>query len=207
MSQPKSPPKITPEIILAALDQQDPSALKLLINAIDTIANKVIAGALLKKRVYRRCDVRQTKLDLLQEARLKLFADKGKILRDWNPEEGELDPYLGVIISHLAMDWCRRRFEHLSVDDGDNPPDPPGPDSDNPERQVAMRQAMRLLLREMRAQCTTRMQQEMFHLIVELGLTTDEICTRTGMTPDAAYKWRERFKKLASETIERVLSD
>ena len=195
---------ITPDIIERAL-AGDEQALSLLVEAIDHAARPAIGAVLRRRQIWLAHDAKTEMDDRLQDLLVKLWSNDGKRLREWDPMKGSFEKYIGVIAKRAAIDHYRTPREQLSYDDEDAPDITD--DARTPEAQVAKLDVEQKIVEGLRAKLKTEQQRQMFGLLIEQGLTVDEICKQKGMSNDAVHHWREFFKKLANDVRKEIDSD
>lgn len=200
------------EITLALLQRGiagDRSALRDVLAAITPVVQARAARALLRYGGGARRDVRQEVEDLTQQVFLALFADDARALRQWDPARGlSLPNFVGllaerevitIVRSRRKNPWTEEPTEHDELDRG--------PDSDRgPERIAASRETLAAVLGRLRERLNER-GHDLFRWLVVEGRAVEEVCSMTGMTPDAVYAWRTRFARLVREIAEDLASD
>lgn len=138
--------------------------------------------------------------DVVQDVMLKLFAERGRVLRAWDPERGlTLRGFLRRVVrfhvlqlfrSSVKNPWRDRLTEgHLEV---------AGEDSDAVLHQLWLWEVRDLLL----AEENDHGRALYMGLFVE-HRSAEDVGEQHNMTRDAVYQWRSRFKRRAS----RLLAD
>ncbi len=200
-----------PAIITTALIERalagDQEALSLLLEAIDGAARPAIGALLRERKIYRTRDVRTEMEDRLQDLLAKLWADNGKRLRDWDPNKpgaASFDTYIGKIAKNAACDHYKKPRETLLDDDTDAVE--AADDRPSPEDQVGTKDYYRKILDGMKAECTTPQKKDLFSLIVEEGLTVEEICDAKINTTIVAFPCCDPMSLFALATAKLRLS-
>lgn len=194
---------ITVQHIERALRGERESMMTLL-DELERIIHARVAKVLCRRGTSNRSGIRNDLIDVSHDVLEKLFKENGAILRSWDPALGPLAAYVGRIAENLATSSLRKIREQLSIDDEhDSAP----PSSQDPHRLVESRELYRAILEGMRARLTTPTQRTMFQMIVVDELSVDEICRRSGMTPDAVHQARTRLRRLGEEVRAQVMSE
>ncbi|HEY0782630.1 MAG TPA: hypothetical protein VGE98_09260 [Thermoanaerobaculia bacterium] len=141
---------------------------------------------------------RQQVEDLVQDIFCHLFANDGKVLRSWRPELGlSLVNFVGLVAKRQTLSVLRSPRRSPLTEDPTDPDDLDGPSgAASPEREVASREQLSLLLKKLREKLSD-LGWTMFDLLFIQELDVDEVVQRTGQTPDAVYAWRSRLRQLA----------
>lgn len=146
-------------------------------------------------------NVRQELEDIVQDLLLRLFADEGKILRDWDPERGAtLEQFLGLVAerhvasqlrSHRRNPWTEDPTiaELLSEREDVTP---------SVEMRFASREMCIVILDRLRARLSPLALQLFYALVVE-GRDADAVSAETKIPKRALYNWKNRLLKVANE--------
>jgi RNA polymerase sigma-70 factor (ECF subfamily) len=143
-------------------------------------------------------DVRQEVEDLTQEIFLQLFADRGRVLRTWQPERGlTLLNFVGLVAERQATSILRSGRRSPWKEDPTLAGELDGPaDTPEPEQVTASREELRLLLGRLTEELTP-LGRQLFDLLFLQDLSPEEAVHRTGLSADAIYAWRSRLRRLA----------
>lgn len=143
--------------------------------------------------------------DVVQDVMLKLFADRGRVLRTWDPERGlSLRGFLRRVVRfhvlQLFRSSAKNPWRDNPVDNVDNAEvDTAG---DEPDQSGAL--LHQLWLWEVRdlllAEETDHGRALYMGLFVEQR-SADEVGALHEMSRDAVYQWRSRFKRRASRLL------
>ncbi len=136
--------------------------------------------------------------DVVQDVMLKLFADRGRVIRTWDPERGlSLRGFLRRVVrfhvlqlfrSSVKNPWRDRLTEsHVEV---------VGDDSDATLHQLWLWEVRDLLL----AGENEHGRALYVGLFVE-HRSAEDVGEQHNMTRDAVYQWRSRFKRRASRLL------
>ncbi len=155
--------------------------------------------------------VRQEVEDLTQEVFLALFADDGKVLRDWQPERGlSLANFVGLVAERQTASILRSGKRSPWKEDPTLTAELDGSDdTSGPEKEAASRQVLRRLLQRLNDELSP-LGRHLFDLIFLRELSVPEVERKIGMKPDAIYAWRSRLRRLANELrteVEESLSE
>jgi len=184
----------------------DGKATDALLEAFDRAARPAIGAVIRRAWVHRRVrDANADMKELLQDVFVKLWKNNGEHLLEWDPNLGSFNTYIGRIAERHAIDKYRGPGKKFAEND-DDVPDAPD-EKETPEQQTEMMDFRRKILDGMRGHLKGTKQQQMFSLLVEQGLTVEEICRQSGASADSVYQWREFFKKLAGEVRNEIASN
>ncbi len=140
---------------------------------------------------------RQEMLDLVQDVFVVLFADDLKVLRSWDPQRGlSLRGFVGLVgFRHvLSALKTKRRNPYAAMLVASDVLDAQRPLAGDLAGEVANREELDLVLREIRAQFSER-DLVLFRILYLEGGDTEDACAITGMRRGAVYAWRGRLKK------------
>lgn len=156
-----------------------------------------VAAALDRRRgLGRGRDVRQEVLDLVQEVFLALLADDGRILRRWNPDAGlGLRGFARMVARHQVASILRsgRRSPWSDDPTEDAALEAEAPPTE-PVRRLESRAQLDALLDRLRAELDTR-GWLLFERLYLDGAPAEAVGGELGMSRDAVYAWRTRFKR------------
>ncbi len=182
------------------------NATDVFLEAFDRAARPAIGAVIRRAWVHRRLrDADADMKELLQDVFIKLWENNGKRLLAWDQNLGSLNTYIGRIAENHAIDRYRGPGKRLTdnTDDVSDPPD----ETENPEQQTETMNFRRKILDGMKGNLKGTKQQQMFGLLIEQGLTVEDIRLQTGASEDAVYKWREFFKNLAEKIRNEIESN
>lgn len=187
----------TPEALRHALAGHEP-ALGALIDRLTPLIQVRVARVLLRRATGGDGGrLRQELEDLVQEVLLALFADGGKVLRNWQRDRGlSFANYVGLVTERRVASILRSgkktwREALAPTESLDGPAPGPGV-----ERDVASRDTLRRLLGRLRDELSPTGWQ-MFELLFVHERTVDEVRAATGMSAAAIYAWRSRLRRRA----------
>ncbi len=195
------------ESLIAQALAGDQPALRDLVDLLTPVIQARVARALLASRAPSDGHpVRPQVEDLTQDVFLLLFADGGRVLRTWRPEEGlSLENFVGLVARRRALSWLRsgRRssWREDPTLDGPEPPEPAA--AEDLEEAAASREATRLLLRRLQEELSP-LGWRLFELLLVQERSVEEVERRTGMSRDALYAWRSRLRRLARRLLGEI---
>lgn len=193
------------ELVQRALAGSRSDMLELL-RLIRPVIQARAARALLRRREQRAGrDVRQDVEDLTQDVLASLFAERGKVLTEWDQSRGlGLLGYVGLVAERNVASILRSKRRNPWTDE-------PAPDSSLETRAGAEGGLeLRLLERDQLARLLVKLDEQLtdrgrqlFQLLVVEEVPVEEICRTFSMTAEAVYAWRSRLcrsaRKLAAE--------
>lgn len=137
--------------------------------------------------------------DAVQQVVLRLLSSGPRILQNWEPERGlSLNGFLGLYAARVASSWARsgRRSGW-----GERPMPPEfferawgEPQDGRMEARAALRAIWDVLTERLDGRSL-----RLFRAVVVLDQPTDVICREFGMTPNAVYCVRRRYRQLIKE--------
>lgn len=182
----------------------DRAALCELVDLFSPVIQKRVARVLLARRQGAASgrDIHQETQDLSQEVFLTLFADDGRVLRNWSPERGlSLPNFVGLVAERRAGCILRSgkhspwRDDPTLIEELDQADDDRGP-----EMAAASRQTLELLLERMK-EALSPLGRQLFELLFLRELTPDEVANRTTLSLAAVYAWQSRLRRLARRLL------
>jgi RNA polymerase sigma-70 factor (ECF subfamily) len=193
-------------LVAGALAGEEP-ALQGLVDLLTPVIQARVARALLASRPpHDGRPVRPQVEDLTQEVFLLLFADGGRVLRSWRPEQGlSLENFVGLVARRRALSFLRsgRRSSWREDPTLDEPAAPEPAAAADLEKEAASREAMRLLLRRLQEELSP-LGWHLFELLLVQERSVEEVERRTGMSRDALYAWRSRLRRLARQLLAEI---
>ena len=188
----------------------DRAAVRSLVAELRPILQARAARALLRRRhAARDRDARQELHDLVQQVFLVLFADSGRVLKQWDEQRGlSFANFVGLVTEREIASILRRRRRDPWGEDPTEVEDLAriGGTDRGHETQVISRDLLRRLVSSVKARLSDR-GLELFHWIILEDRSVEEVCALAGMTPDAVYAWRSRLARLLRELAAEILSD
>jgi RNA polymerase sigma-70 factor (ECF subfamily) len=165
-----------------------------------------VVRSVMRNRLRGAADPGSMVEDGTQELFLRLFADRGRVLRRWSPAAGlPLERYVALVADRLAVSlvraWARGR-DHATLEEVANTltaGDPP------PDQWLHSRQALGLLFDALAARLSP-LGRRLFELLFVEERSTESICEATGISADSVYAWRSRLRRRALELVALVES-
>lgn len=188
---------------------KDRRAVHVLVATLAPIVQSRAARVLLVRGAARACSVREEVRDMSQHVFALLFANEGRILRQWDPERGmSLANFVGLIAEHevTAVVRSRRKSPLTEVPVPDDELEEGEDSTRGPERVAASREILTAVLEAIRAQLSD-LGLQLFELLFVQGRSVQEVCAATGKSEDAVYAWRSRLGRLAAKAAEKLMSD
>jgi RNA polymerase sigma factor (sigma-70 family) len=187
---------LTSARIHQALDG-DRAALSQLVRELLAILKVEIARFLHRWARSQRRDAHQDVDDFAHDILLYLLAERGRVLRTWDPERGTLVAFLRMIarqrvsrtlLRHRGNPWSDEPTEFTELE--------PQLEPDPAARMLESREYLRSLLVRLRAELTER-GLLLFHQIYIEERPIAEVATEFGMTRQAVDAWNNRTRNLA----------
>jgi RNA polymerase sigma-70 factor (ECF subfamily) len=189
----------------------DRAASRRLAEELLPVVQAVVARCLIRCCIPSRANAHQEVKDLVQQVFVALFENDARALRQWEPARGRsLRSFVGLIAEREVYSVLRSRarspFTEEPTDwDADGEP-PPGRERPGPEATAITREFIAALLERVRQRLGAR-GVHLFYLVVVEERPADEIVAITGITEEALYAWRSRFRKLARALAQEGVSD
>ncbi len=151
-------------------------------------------------------DVRQEVEDLTQDVFARLFADRAKALRQWQPDKGlSLPNFVGLVAEREVMTTMRSKRRNPWSEQpicGEDVARALDTGSDA-QRRLDSRAVFRALLARLRER-QSPLGMRMFQLLYVEQRSLEHVCEATGMGRAAVYKWRSRLRKAVKELADEV---
>jgi len=184
------------------------SALTELVEALTPVIQARVARSVLRWKGTAG-GVRQHVEDLTQEVFMRLFADGGRVLRDWAPDKGlSLENFVGLVAQRQAISMLRTGKRNPWREDATDSEilEAHGSAAPGPEEVVASRDTLEQLLERMREELSP-MGWKLFELLYIREHSVDEVRAETDLSADAVYAWRSRLRKLARQRLGELTSE
>lgn len=201
------PIQIDPAIALVrrAIDG-DTKAMRQLVSDLTPVIRAGVGSVLARGQAFGRREARQEIEDVTQTVLLALFADRGRVLLQWDPARGrDLPSFVALLARRETVSVLRSRRrspwteDPTQLEDLDREAVPRmGPESEAISRDMlaALSDAVRERLSPLGA--------EMFDLMFLEGLPAEEVCALTGMSADAVYAWKSRLTRQVREILREL---
>lgn len=182
----------------------DEGALARLVHRLTPVVQARVARKLLlaRDRTGGSRDVRQEVEDLTQEIFLTLFADDGKVLRDWDPARGlSLANFVGLVAERQTVSILRSGRRSPWRDDPtlavemERIASPIETETATASREVLCRLFDRL------TEELSPLGRRLFDLLLVQETPVAEAMLTTGLSADAVYAWRSRLRRLARNLL------
>lgn len=165
------------------------------------VGYSLLRGARVESR-----DPRQEVRDFVQEVFISLLSDRGKVLRTWDPERGRsFDSFIRLVarrhVAAILRSGRRNPWTDKPVAGDELERDVP--DDAIPAARVESSDALARVLERLDERLDER-GMLLFRMLYVEERSVEEVIEATGMTRDAIYAWRSRFRKLvASLAVEQ----
>ncbi|MCR9166424.1 MAG: RNA polymerase sigma factor [Nannocystaceae bacterium] len=137
--------------------------------------------------------------DVVQDVMLKLFGDQGRVLRAWRPHLGlSLRGFLKRVVRFHVLQLFRSGVRHPWRDEsiGDR-----RPESDSATASALLHQLWVWQIRDSLLASETPTGRALYLALFVEQEDATEVGHRHGMTRDAVYQWRARFKRRAARAL------
>ena len=162
---------------------------------------QIRVARMLRGRVPQGRDARQEMQDLVQDVFARIFANRAKVLRDWDPAKGAgLKTFVGVVADREVLSILRTAKRSPFTEEPKAQAQTDGEPSRGPlpEQRVAERERLVQVLRALRAQLSPQ-GFRVFEMLWGQGKSVEDVCDELELSKDAVYAWRSRIRKLARE--------
>jgi len=184
----------------------DRTAMRALIAHLRPAIHGEVAAALDRRRgLGRGRDVRQEVLDLVQEVFMALLNDDGRILRRWDPAAGcSLRGFVRMVSRHQVASIMRSgRRSPWSADPTEGAALERHVPAVDPRAALESRARLDVVLERLHARLDTRGWVLFERLYIDEA-AADTVAAELGMTRDAVYAWRARFKRLVARLAREI---
>ena len=188
---------MTPAQIDSALSG-DRAGMQQLVKRLLPVVQAEVGFALMRGAAIESRDARQEVRDFVQEVFVQLLAKEGKVLRSWDPQRGRsLESFVrlvarrqvaAILRSGRRNPWADKPVAGDELDQGT-------PGDSGARRQLESADRLRLLMRQLGERLDER-GMLLFRMLYVEERSVEEAMAQTGMTRDAVYAWRSRFRKL-----------
>lgn len=186
----------------------DDLAIREIIDLLSPVIQARVARMVLRRGTNASPEtVRVDVEDLTQEVFAVLFAEGGRILRNWDPSKGlSLRNYVGLVaerrlVSLLRTDkrnpWRESPASSGTIDAKLTP-------GEGVEREVLARQFLETVLDRLRLRLSER-GLHMFHALFVEDRNPGEVADSLGISRDAVHQWRSRCNKMLREIADELL--
>ena len=195
-------PPVTPvaELIRRATEG-DSRASGQLVTMLTPVIRSSVAAVL--SRSSSRREGRQEVEDATQSVLLALFADRGRVLLQWDPTRGlafesfvallAKNEVISILRSPRRNPWTEDPTLHEDLDR--NATQRMGPESETISRDM-----LEALTVAVRTQLSAR-GVEIFDMMFVRGLPADEVAAATGLTADSVYAWKSRITRQVRDIL------
>lgn len=183
-------------LVRAALSG-DRGAVRRLVSRLRPVVHAEVAHLLLRTTTVGG-RARQDLEDLVQEAFARLWAEDGKLLRQWDPARGRsLDSWVRLVARSRALDQLRSRRRNASPAesmDHEGLERAAASSAPGPASAVSARDSLERLQAHLQQHLSERDWRLFLALFAE-GCPVQQVSEEVGMTPAAVYQWKSRFAR------------
>jgi RNA polymerase sigma-70 factor (ECF subfamily) len=188
---------------------KDKDAVRVIVDVLTPVIQARAARALLRRGPR---EVRADVEDITQTVLAGLFADNGRVLRQWDPERGlSLEGLVRLRTEHEVASMLRTRrrsplthtptpIEELDVLLGG------GAVEAGPELDAASRELLVALVTRIRERLSEQ-GREVFEMLVVEELPVEDVSALTDLSANAIYQWRARLERLARHIAAELVSE
>src|SRR5271170_6092511 len=186
----------------------DRQAMRQLVVALTPTIRVSVAAVLARGGGPGRREGRQEVEDATQTVLLALFADRGRVLLQWDPARGlALENFVSLLARRETVSLLRSRRRspwtedptlHEDLDRNAVP-------RMGPESETISRDMLAALEVAVRAKLSVR-GVELFDLMFMRGLALDDVCAATGLSAEAVYAWKSRLTRQVKAILAELAS-
>jgi RNA polymerase sigma-70 factor (ECF subfamily) len=188
----------------------DREKVRAFVERVTPVIQARVARLLLKNyRAAAGDRIREEVADLSQEVFVALFAEKGRVLRGWDPDKGlSLLNYVGLVAHRLTVSALRTRKRNPFTEEPteDASFDVLREGSPSADAQVTSRDLLHKVFQRTEAGLSPT-GRKLFRLIFIEERDVGEITGDTGMTDAAVYAWKSRLNKTLKAEYRAVLAE
>ena len=176
----------------------DAGAVRALVDHLTPVIQARVARSLLRRqnRAGGR-DVRQEIEDIAQEVFVALFAEDGRVLRNWEPDRGlSLRNFVGLVAERQTASILRSGRRSPWTEDPTESPalERMSGGEQQLERRILNRNLLSAVVERLRAELSPK-GLHLFELLMVEQRDIPEVCEAAGMKRDAVYAWRSRLAR------------
>ena len=189
--------------LAGSADPGSATAIAELVDELSPVVQQRVARALLMGGRRSQGQLRAEVEDLCQEVLLALFANDGRVLRDWDPERGmSLKGFVGLVAQRQVLSLLRSRqrspLSAVPTDPADLELQLGAGVGGHAELTSDARQTLERLSLGLRERLSAA-GLEMFYRLYVWDQSLEEVRKETGLSVEALYQWRTRIRKAALE--------
>lgn len=179
----------------------DARAMRQLVRDLTPVIRAGVGLALSRGHSPRRREKQQEVEDVTQSVLLSLFADRARVLLQWDPARGlDLRSFVTLLARRETASVLRSPRRSPWTEDPTllEELDRNAQQRMGPESETISRDMLQALSAAMRARLSPR-GAEVFDLMFLQGHPAEEVCEITGLSADAVYAWKSRIAKQLRE--------
>ncbi len=181
----------------------DRQAMRHLVNALTPCIRTAVASVLARSTTSGRRAARQEVEDVTQSVLLALFADRGRVLQQWDPaRKTPLEAFVALLAKNETNSILRSRRRSPWTEDPtlQEDLDQNAVARMGPESETISRDMLDALATAVRAKLTPK-GNEVFELMFMRGLPAEEVASASGLSIDAVYAWKSRLTRQVKEIL------
>lgn len=181
----------------------DGIAVRALVDRLTPAIQSAVARVLLRSGARLGRDVRSDVADLTQEVFERLFADDGRVLREWDPARGaQLEGFAKIVAERHALSALRsRRRSPFAEEPREAEALERG--GETTERWLVERDLLHEVCRRLKSRLSAQGMRAFELLFVE-EREVEVVGEALGISRDAVYMWRTRIRQTAREVALEV---
>jgi len=202
----KLPPATPAGDLIRRATEGDSKAMRQLVTQLTPVIRSSVAAVL--SRSSSRREGRQEVEDATQSVLLALFADRGRVLLQWDPERGlALESFVALLAKNEIISILRSPRRNPWTEDPTlhEDLDRNATQRMGPESETISRDMLEALTVAVRSQLSAR-GVEIFDMMFVRGLPAEEVVAATGLTPDAVYAWKSRITRQVRDILADLAS-
>lgn len=205
VSETRTPPPVTPEIVTKAV-AGDRLAVRLLIKNLTPVIQLAVVHVLKRyTQNYQHNHIHLDVADYCQDVFVSMFKNNSKVLRGWNPNKGmNLKSYISLITKRLVISSLRQVKFTQSLDD-DSISENIDSYLKTPDEgiQFINRHLLFRIIKALKNEIS-ELGYEIFVQIFLYGFSAEEIAKKTNLSKNSIYVWKNRLKTHAKKISDEL---
>jgi RNA polymerase sigma factor (sigma-70 family) len=200
------PPENPVATLIRRATEGDTKAMRKLVTTLTPVIRSSVAAVL--SRSSSRREGRQEVEDATQTVLLALFADRGRVLLQWDPARGlAIESFVALLAKNEIISILRSPRRNPWTEDPTltEDLDRNATQRMGPESEAISRDMLEALTLAVRSQLSAR-GVEIFDMMFVRGLPADEVVAATGLSADAVYAWKSRITRQVRDILADLAS-